>query len=287
MYEGVLYALIALVGWGIGDFLIQKSTREIGAHRTLFITGTVASIGLLPFVYDKLHEFTWQEYGFVALLSAVVLVGALILFEAFRVGKLSVVESVVSIELPLTVLLAIAIGGELLTPWQTVLFVLVCAGVFLAASKRFSLTHFKGSLWEKGTILALFAAFFSATSNFLTGTAADGIDPFFTIWFSRLLIACACGGYMWYHREFRAFFKGVRRFPVHTIGQGIIDNIAWVSFALAMTALPISIATTISESYVILAALLGYVIGKERLTSHQKTGAVVAIFSVIILSSTL
>jgi len=54
-----------------------------------------------------------------------------------------------------------------------------------------------------------------------------------------------------------------------------------------MTALPISIATTISESYVILAALLGYVIGKERLTSHQKTGAVVAIFSVIILSSTL
>ncbi len=27
---GVLLALVCLIAWGIGDFLIQKSTRKIG-----------------------------------------------------------------------------------------------------------------------------------------------------------------------------------------------------------------------------------------------------------------
>lgn len=41
---GVLAALVALLGWGVGDFLIQRSTRRIGVAPSLFSLGVVVAI---------------------------------------------------------------------------------------------------------------------------------------------------------------------------------------------------------------------------------------------------
>ncbi len=281
---GVLFALAALVGWGVGDFLIQKSTREVGAHRTLFVTGIISFFGILPFVYDSLGTYSVYEYFSVFGLSVVILIGALILFEAFRVGKLSVVETVVGIELPLSVLIAVAIGGERLTLLQTLLFCMVCAGVFLASSMRLSREKTRVRLFEKGVLLALAASLFSAVINFGTGTFSNEIDPLFTVWLSHSALAVWCGLYMWRKHEFGILLAGIRKYPLHILGQGSFDTFAWVMFALATSLIPISLATTISESYLIVAALLGYVVGRERLHTHQKIGAAVALTGVVLLA---
>ncbi|MDI6821128.1 MAG: EamA family transporter [Patescibacteria group bacterium] len=48
--------------------------------------------------------------------------------------------------------------------------------------------------------------------------------------------------------------------------------------------LAISIATTISESYIALTVLLGVFINKEKLQRHQIFGIIIAIASVLIIS---
>ena len=284
---GVIYAVVALLGWGVGDFLIQKSTREVGSIKTLFVTGVIAFFGILPFIYHRVGDYSLQQYGYLILLSLIVLTGAIILFEAFRTGKLTVVESVVAVELPFTVLIALTLGGEVFSTWQMVLFVVVCVGIFLAATRRLRASHFRGSLIEKGTILAFVAAFFSAVSNFFTGYFAATIDPLLTIWVSHSLLGFWCGLYLWYRGEFTSLMQGIKKYPVHIFGQAALDNVAWVSFAFAASLLPIAIATTISESYIILAALLGFLLNGEKLHRHQQVGAVVALVSVIVLSTTL
>jgi drug/metabolite transporter (DMT)-like permease len=60
--------------------------------------------------------------------------------------------------------------------------------------------------------------------------------------------------------------------------------VAWVSFAKATTFIPIAIATTISESYIALAVLLGLFVNREKLRTHQILGITLATFGVIILA---
>lgn len=73
--------------------------------------------------------------------------------------------------------------------------------------------------------------------------------------------------------------------PGPIIGQSILDNTAWVAFAFATIFIPISIATTISESYIALAVFLGIFINREKLRPHQMIGVVLALVGVIALSA--
>lgn len=67
--------------------------------------------------------------------------------------------------------------------------------------------------------------------------------------------------------------------------QSMLDTAAWTAYAYAMTLIPIAIATTISETYIAVAVLLGIKVSKERLKSHQKIGVIMAITGVILLSA--
>lgn len=75
-----------------------------------------------------------------------------------------------------------------------------------------------------------------------------------------------------------------RNHPKLIIGQSVLDNVAWLSFAIATTHIPIAIAMTISESYIALTVLLGLFVSREKLRIHQIVGAIFATISVIILS---
>src|SRR3989344_1009030 len=109
---GLLFAFIALIGWGFGDFFIQKTTRIIGVFKTLFLICVSAMVALFPFVYDEVLTYSLADYRSILILSGIIFFYALVIFEAFKRGKLSVVESVIAIELPLTVALGVFVGGE-------------------------------------------------------------------------------------------------------------------------------------------------------------------------------
>ncbi|MEK7505845.1 MAG: EamA family transporter [Patescibacteria group bacterium] len=284
---GVLFAVIALIGWGIGDFLIQRSTRTIGNYKSLFVIAVVGLFGIFPFVYSEIPNHTLGEYASLTLLSLIIFVYAITLFEALRIGKISVVEPIVAVELPLTVGLGVFIAGESLTLIQFLLFITTFFGIAFTVAKKFEHLHFHKKILEKGVAIAFLASILSAIVNFYIGTSAKEISPLMIVWFTHAMLAFWCGLYILYKREYGNLFEAIKESPVSIIGQGVFDNIAWIAFAFAASIIPISIATSISESYIVLAALLGYLVGREKLSWHQKTGAVIAIVSVVMLASTV
>lgn len=58
-YAGILFAFIALISWGFGDFFIQRTTRIVGSWKALFLIGIVGLVGLLPFVKSDLASLKW------------------------------------------------------------------------------------------------------------------------------------------------------------------------------------------------------------------------------------
>lgn len=189
----VLIAFGAMVCWGIGDFLIQKTTRKIGDVEALAWIGIIGSIGLLPFAIREFSLVTsWAQIGVLFVLGIVTFFAALANFEALKRGKLSVIEIVMTLELPVTILLAMLLFQERMTLPQGFAAATVFLGVVLIVTEKMS--HVKSALrgLEKGVVLALFGAVGMGVINFLTGTSAKSVSPLLAIWIPWVIFTLLC-----------------------------------------------------------------------------------------------
>lgn len=278
---GVLLALIALVGWGFGDFLIQRTTRLVGSAKALFFIGIVAFVALTPFVFQDLPGLTLQDYTLLGFLSLMVILGAAFDFEALRQGKIAVIEPVVGLELPLTVLISVLFIGEQITTPQLLLMILVFAGTLFAVTRD---TKHLSRVLEKGVVLALFAAIGTALTSVTVGVSSQEISPLVAIWFSHGTLAAVSLIVIAHSKQVRSIVSDVRKHPLTIGAQSILDNVAWIAFGFAATLIPIAIATTISGGYVALGVLLGLIVSREKVRSHQLFGIALVSFGIIVLS---
>lgn len=286
-FTGLLAAFIALFAWGVGDFFIQRTTRALTVARSLFFLGLVGALTLLPWALPQLSRL-WlnPQIGALLLATAVIAVTVAPLnLMAFRRGKIAVVEPIMGLELPLTVSLAMVVGGERLMGWQLVLIVAVFSGIVLAAAAQRPHRGDLRALLEAGSLLALVGAFGSALGNFILGTLSQLDSPLLGVWFSHAVLAVGCGLYLIVRGEARLLIGDLRRHTGLILAQGALDTVAWVGYALATTTLPIAVATTISQSYVAVAVLLGIAFNRERLRPHQWLGVSSAVAGVIALSA--
>jgi drug/metabolite transporter (DMT)-like permease len=140
-------------------------------------------------------------------------------------------------------------------------------------------------LFERGILIALVAAVLSACANYSIGATAQQVSPLMAIWYSHAVIGFICLVGLLIKGQLKETLHDFHAHPYLITGQSVCDNGAWIGYAYAVTYLPISLVITISESYIILAALLGYWIGGERLHIHQKIGAAVALPAVILFAA--
>jgi drug/metabolite transporter (DMT)-like permease len=284
---GILAAVGALISWAVGDFAIQRATRKVGTWKTLFTIGLVAFVGLLPLVWRDVDSLVLNKTALILSgLSAIVMfVAALFDFEALKHGKLAIIEPLLGLEVPVAVGLSIGLWGERLSQVDIVLIVLIVSGLVLTVTQQHGAWHYPKTFLEKGVLLGGLGAVGMGLTNFLVGVSSQQTSPLLSIWFIHSLLVVFCGAYLLFTGELKSFWRDVKKYPGLLITQGIIDNLAWVFFAAAVTYIPIAIATAISESYIILAVLLGVFVNKEKLKFHQIIGIAVTIVSVVILSS--
>jgi len=282
---GILCAFIAMFCWGIGDFLIQRSTRRSGNWETLFVITLFGSVVLLPFVATKTVHFITAADSITILLlaSAVLIIATLLEFESLKRGKLAVIEPIWSTEILSSVVLAFFLLGEHLDIIQIVLIVCLIAGLILVSLRRIAFV--RHIFLERAALLALVAALIMGGANFLFGVAARETDPLVVNFFTSTVLAIISFVYLLFQGKLRGLVHDVVTSPREIVAMTIFDNGAWIAFAFAMTLAPIGVAVALSESYIIVAVLLGLYKNKERLRLHQKVGLVIAICAAVILAS--
>ncbi len=286
---GIGFGFIALVSWGVGDFLIQRSARKFGNVIALFCITAFAGIALFPFVYRDLFSLiAGGDPGTIMLLvltTAVIFFASLFDFEALRIGKISVIEPIYAFEIIVTASLSALIIGEHLNYLQMLLILFVTIGIILASLK--SLSHLKTIKWERGVAYALLATLAMGGASFLFGVGSRESHPLMVNWFTSFGMASVLLIYIIRSGKLALLKNDLQKHAPLILGVSIIDNIAWISFAYSTLSIPIAIATSISESYIVLAALLGLTLNREKLKSHQYVGLAVTPVAAILLSLTL
>ncbi len=287
---GIIAAGIAFLSWGFGDFALQRTIRRIGSLDTLFYVSAFGGIVLLPFVWKDI-PYLFSDYHALELLGFAILVGfisAVLNFESFKRGKLAVIEPVMSSELVVTALISIVFIREKVTTSQILLMLIVFMGILLTmirvVAPRWWWPWGKRGIIERGVLYAAMGAVVMSLYNVFIGLSSRATNPLITIWFTHLVIAFVVLLWLTYRGQSSALFQwGMRRWKL-ILGASALDTSAWIAYAAAALFLPIAITIAITESYVVLAAMLGIFINKERLARHQVIGGALALVAAIVLA---
>ncbi len=284
---GIIFAFLALVSWTIGDFFIQKSVRTVGNLKTLTYIGVVGIVGILPFVAGELPALFDEPIKvlLLALTGTVIFFAAIFEFEAFKRGKLAVIEPVLGMELPITITLSVILWAERPSMIQYLLMASAFIGIVLAITTHHTHLHYHRRIFEKGVLFAALGAIVMGLVNFLVGVSSQETSPLMAIWFTNVVFTVFCFAYLAIRREVGNVIGDFTRNIRITLTTSVFDNAAWIFFAFAASLIPISIATTVSESYIALVVCLGLFINKEKVRWHQLVGVALAIASIITLSA--
>ncbi len=286
MSLAIILAFGAMVGWGVGDFLIQRTIKRIGWLETLWWIYLGSFIFLSPLVYKSFLSLNGSQILLFAILGLVVLGGAIAHFKALKIGKLSVVEIILFFELPLTVILGIIFLKNSLSLYQILVITLLFAGVVLISldfdkmrRRQFWFFWEKTKiLLEKGTWLAVLTAILLAFTNFLTAVGSANIDPLLAIWFPWTLGGIICFSYLLAEGRFPQVMSDGRRYWRLILIMAIVDISAWLLFSFSIAqAGELAIIASITESYIVIAMLLGLIFNKEKIRGWQYLGAIITI----------
>ncbi|MBP7832068.1 MAG: DMT family transporter [Candidatus Pacebacteria bacterium] len=283
---GIILAIVAMLSWGVGDFLIQKSTRSLGNWETLFVITAFGAVVLLPFVWSDLPTlFEGGGYllGVLSFSGAIIFIAALLEFEALRVGKLSVVEPIWSLEIPAAALLSYIVIDETLSLAQVLLIVALIIGL-VGVSFRGGKVQARQFL-EKGALISLIAALCMGAANFYMGLSGRATDSLMANFIACLVMAIVTLIYILAKGRWSKMVADVKAQPGTLLAMSLFDNIAWVAFVAAMTLAPIGIVVALTESYIIIVVLLGLMVNKEKLVRHQKLGLIIAVAAAVVLAS--
>lgn len=283
---GIIFATLALLSWGLGDFLIQKSTRKFGNWVALFYITAFAAVTLFPFVYKELAGLLTasRDSGLLLVAGAMVFLAGMLDFQALKVGNISVVEPIYALEVPITALLAFLLVKERLTWPQVALIASSLVGILLVSTHSFRGP--KKIDLEKGVWYALLAALGMGVVNLLFGMGSRDTSPLLINWFTSFFVALVTLAYLAANRRLAGIVRSWREHKVLILAVSLVDNMAWVAYSYSALYIPIAVATSISESYIALAAILGMVFNKESLKRHQWAGLCLAVVSVVVLART-
>ena len=275
-------AFLAMFCWAFGDFFIQRSTRKVGDIQSLAFIGIIGGIILTPFIIkDFKLLFSLSNIILLSVLGVITFFAALFNFEALKKGKLSIVDVIIEIELPVTIILAYFFFKESLSLPQFSAIFLIFIGIILVATKSFS--HWKVKI-ERGLILAVIAAIGMGFIDFLTSASSRAISPIMAIWFPWMIFSILCLAVIIKRGEFGLFTKNASKFKWLLIAMALFDTFAWLFYAYAVNKNDIAVITAITECYPALAMFLGLWINKERINFHQYLGAALAITASIALA---
>lgn len=286
MSIGILFAIVAMICWGFGDFLIQRSIRKIGDWETLFLITFFGVILLLPFAWNDIGiMLTNMGTGFIILVvgGVILFVAALLEFEALKRGKISVVEPAWSLEIPAAGILAFLILGETLTGYQVLLIIFLIFGLFLISFRGQAFS--KSFFLEKGVTISIIAAIIMGCANFFVGWGARETTPLAVNFAVCLIAALGSGIFLGIRGKLLGSFKHLVISPKVMLPMIFLDNIAWIAFAYGMVLAPIGITVALSESYIIIAVILGFLLNKERLERHQYLGLALAVVAAVALAA--
>lgn len=279
----IVFALIALVGWGVGDIFVTIASRKTGnlvANFWWLVFSLVLSLFYLPFA-GKISDWNMILVAFgIHLIGNL---GILLYFRALEIGNASLVGTIAGSFAAVTVPLSIVLFKENLNSFQLIGIIFILVGLVLASLRKDALNEIKsGKVFsDPGAGLALI------------------IMILWGIFWTLIRIPVEKIGWYWaglpgYFFFVVLYFMGnVKKEAVKVLKKkgllaifllmAIFTTFANYAFNIGITFGYSSVVAPISGLSPVLFVIFAYFVFRDRLNGRQITGIVSSIIGIIIL----
>lgn len=281
---GFFAGLISMLGWGIADFFAAKSSRSIGALRTLFFAQLVGFfvIGSYFIFAGRLPEISAKEIIITLLLSLIYVVSFVFFYKSLEIGPISIVSPITASYGMVTTILSALFLNEDLSPRQIGGIILIVLGVILASTNLKEVLSGKAKL-SKGIIFAFFVMIgWGVFYTFLT-ILVDKWGWLFTAFSVRVFLLLFLIFYLLFFKQ-PFSFKPKSNIIFLILGIGIFEVIATLSYNIGIERELTAIVAPVSATFPLITIILAGIFLKERLILNQYFGIAFVISGLVLLA---
>jgi drug/metabolite transporter (DMT)-like permease len=276
--------VIALLGglgaaacWSVGTLSAAAASRRIAPNRVLawvMLVGLVvnAPLALAAGIPGSLHgaRIVWFVVAGAANVN-----GLLLAYDAMRLGKVSIVAPITSTEGAIAAALAV-IDGEPLRASSAALLAVIAAGVVLASRTA---EDRRAEHPLRATVLAVAAAVSFGIGLFATGHLSGELPIAWAMLPPRLVGAAVVAAPGLVRRRL-----GIPLSVLPLLAFSGLCEIGGFASYTAGARHSIAIAAVLASQFAAIAALLAFVLFRERLSRVQAAGVLVVVAGVAVLS---
>ena len=281
MIFAIVGGLGAAAAWAVSTLCSSRSSRMIepvSVVAWVMIVGLVitAPIAALRGVPPRLGG---SAGVWLIAAGAGNVAGLLLTYAAMRIGQVALVAPLVSTEGAIAAVIAV-LAGERLASAAGVALAVIVLGVFLAATPE-SRTADRDRVGQpESALLALAAASVFGASLYATGRASLLLPAAWVVLSARVIGTVAVAAPLALAGRLRL----TRRALPLVVGAGICEVVGFYSYTLGSRH-GIAIAAVLASQFGALAAVIGYVLFKERLSRVQVGGVILVVVGVALLSA--
>lgn len=285
---GLLFGLIAMVGWGTSDFLAAMISRKIGFFRAFALTRILSMVLLLLLIPFFFQPITLSQSTIILILVAAFffIIANLSYYKGFAVGEISVISPIASTYPVITVLISVFLLKESLSLLQIAAVGLAIMGSVLTSFRLADLRKLKPQKFAQGIHYAILAAIGWGVLMVMVGILANTIG-----WYSPVLLMNVV--VLFYLLPISRLYKKNLTLPIKSsivailplcILMVILDTSAGLSYSISTTFAYVAIVATVSSIYPMLTILLARVVFKEKLSINQGVGIGLVLLALLLLS---
>ncbi|WP_029978347.1 DMT family transporter [Pseudomonas sp. PH1b] len=278
--------LLAALLWGVTDFLVGINVRAVGVKRAVFFSQALGFalmcllLTVFPAFLFKAMTAPLEVWLMGVVAAAFIVSGALALGKAFALGKASIVAPLVTSYGVVTTLLSWA-SGEQISLIQLLCILLCVIGVILSGIHSGpKLPHSTDA--GRSIFYALLSATLYGTSFWLQGRyTLPQLGPIGMLW-----LGYGVGSGVMLLMVLK-IADGLQIPPLKNCGllasTSLMNLSAFFAFSWGAMNGSVSVVTVISTLSGGIAAVLGYLFFKERLSPLQVTGVVLVLLGALLL----
>ena len=280
---GVFFGILAMLSWGIGDFLAAKCVRKEGVFKILFWMQAIGLVLIIPIfsVFFQFPLLSLTTIGIILVLAFLDIAAWAAFYKGMKIGKISVISPITSAWAALTVILSLVFLNETLTMLQGIGVFLAILGTICASFKFRELIKLKlknPGVGIKYAIIALvgWGVWFAVFDVLVTE-----LSWFLPVFLTKIVM-------VFYLFTYAGVSKQNISFPRNTIALvaliAVLDIIAFLSYSMGVIYEFTAIVAPITAAFPVVTMILARIFFKEHMEINQKLGVTSIITGIVLLA---
>lgn len=280
---GVIFGIIAMLGWGTADFFVAIAVRKTSVFKTFIWSQIIGAVLLLLIfsMFFKLPILSLPAIGIILIATFLYTVAYFAFYKGLQVGKVSIISPVAACWAVVTVILSLIFLGETLTPIKALGASLAILGAVLTSFRLHDLLGLRLKNLTAGVGYAIIAVIGWGIYFVFVDVLVSEFSWFLPMLFVKIVSVFYLLTYSGIKRENFSFPKNVLPFIILI---GALEVIAYLCYGFGVTSEYTAIMASIAAAFPMITIILARIFFKETLEINQKIGIVSILTGLVLLS---